>query len=135
MEFFEPRINADAALFWDGCREHRLQFQRCKACGKLRWPAAYLCPDCLSEETEMAAVPAEGRLYSYVVMHKPFHPSVADKVPYVVATVDLSCGVRVLTNMFDCRPEQLHCGDEVFIGFADSESYSRPIAHLKGESI
>lgn len=135
MAFFEPRINADAASYWNGCREHKLQFQRCKVCGKLRWPAAYLCPDCLSEETELMEVPAEGKLYSYVVMYKPFHPSVADKVPYVVATVDLSCGVRILTNMFDCQLEQLCCGADVIVDFEDSENYSRPIACLKGELI
>ena len=113
MEFFEPRINADAAGFWEGCREHTLRFQRCRCCGHVRWPAAYLCPECLSSDTEMTQLPPEGVLYSYVVMHKPFHPSVADKVPYVVATVDLQDGVRILTNLVDCDPATLRCGDKV----------------------
>ena len=96
MEFFEPRINADAAGFWEGCREHTLRFQRCRCCGHVRWPAAYLCPECLSSDTEMIQLPPEGVLYSYVVMHKPFHPSVADHQTTggypklaTVATVDL----------------------------------------------
>lgn len=134
MEFFEPRMNADTVAFWEGCRAHELRFQRCKACGHVRWPAAYLCPECLSNETETTVLPPEGTLYSYVVMHKPFHPSVTDKVPYVVATVDLNDGVRILTNLVDCDPEKLRCGDKVVIDFADSETYSRPIARLKGVS-
>lgn len=133
MEFFEPRVNADTAAFWEGCRAHELRFQRCCACGHVRWPGAYLCPECLSSETEITTLPPEGTLYSYVAMHKPFHPSVADKVPYVVATVDLSQGVRILTNLLDCDPEDIHCGDKVTIGFEDSETYSRPIARRKGE--
>lgn len=134
MEFFEPRINADAAPFWEGCREHKLRFQRCRCCGHVRWPAAYLCPECLSSDTEWVELPREGVLYSYVVMHKPFHPSVADKVPYVVVTVDFPEGVRILTNLVDCDPAKLRCGDRVCIDFEDSETYSRPIARKKGAS-
>lgn len=134
MDFFEPRVNMDTADFWEGCRNHELRFQRCRACGKVRWPGAYLCPDCLSGDTEIAVLPPEGKLYSYVVIHKPFHPSVAEKVPYVVATVDLEEGVRILANLADGDMDGLHCGAPVTIGFVDSGTYSRPVVRLKGES-
>ena len=39
-EFFEPRISADTKAYWDGCREHKLMGQKCKACGRLRIPAS-----------------------------------------------------------------------------------------------
>lgn len=133
MKFFEPRINADTAFFWEGCHAHELRFQRCRNCGHVRWPAAYVCPECLSSDSEITVLPKEGVLYSYVVMHKPFHPSVADKVPYVVATVDLQDGVRILTNLEGCDIQTLHCGDKVCIDFVDSETYSRPVARIKGE--
>ena len=131
MEFFEPKINADAVAFWEGCKAHELRFQCCCKCGHVRWPAAYLCPQCLSEDTEMVVLPPEGKLYSYVVMHKVFHPSLAEKVPYVVATVDLADGVRILTNLEGCGAAQLHCGMPVDIVFEDSENYSRPIAKIR----
>ncbi len=132
MEFFAPRINQDTALFWDGCRRHKLCFQRCRHCGRARWPGSWLCPDCLSEDWEPTELAPEGVLYSYVVMEKPFHPGVADKVPYVVAAVDLADGVRILANL-EGDPAQLRCGAPVRIAFCDSEGYSRPIARLKGE--
>lgn len=132
MEFFEPRVNMDAETFWEGCREHELRFQRCKACGKLRWPAAHLCPDCLSGDAELAVLPPEGTIYSYVVMHKPFHSSTADKVPYVVAAVDLGEGVRILANLADGETGQIRCGAPVSVEFQDSETYSRPVVRLKG---
>lgn len=132
MEFFEPRVNMDAAAFWEGCREHELRFQRCKACGKLRWPAAHLCPDCLSGDVELATLPPEGTIYSYVVMHKPFHPSTADKVPYVVAAVDLGEGVRILANLADGETGPIRCGAPVTVEFQDSKTYSRPVVRLKG---
>ena len=66
-------------------------------------------------------------------MYKPFHPSLADKVPYVVAAVDIADGVRIIANILDCDIEKLCCGDSVVIDFADAETYSRPIARIKGE--
>lgn len=133
MDFFEPRISVDTAAWWEGCRAHELRFQKCSCCGKVRWPASYVCPQCSSEAFERVVLPNEGTLYSFVVMHKPFHPSLQDKVPYIVAEVDLAEGVRISANMFDVAPEQLHCGAPVEIVFSDSETYSRPIAKLKGE--
>lgn len=134
LEFFEPRINPDTAPFWEGCRAHTLRFQRCAKCGHVRWPASYLCPECLSEETEPAILPPVGKLYAYVVMHRAFHPDVTDKVPYVIATVDLEDDVRILTNLIDCDPKDLRCGQDVVIDFIDSQTYSRPVARLKGEN-
>ena len=41
---------------------------------RLRWPASWLCPDCLSEAAETAALPEEGTLYSFVhqVAYQPY---------------------------------------------------------------
>lgn len=133
MDFFEPRISHDTVEFWEGCREHKLLIKRCSNCGKLIWPAGWLCSECLCDEGKTVEVAPEGTLYSYIVMHKPFHPSLSDKVPYVVAAVDLDDGVRILTNIMDCDIDTLHCGVRVGIDFADSENYSRPIAYIKGE--
>lgn len=132
-DFFAPVVNPDNKAYWDGCKEHKLLVQRCKKCGRLRIPASYVCQDCLSTETELAEMAPEGTLYSFVVMHRAFHPSVQEKTPYVVATIDLAENVRILANMFDVDPDSLHCGDAVTISFADSETYSRPIASLKKE--
>ena len=130
-DFFEPRISADTKAYWEGCRAHELRFQRCKCCGRLRAPAAYLCPECLSEENELVTLPNEGTLYSYIVMRKPFHPSLAEKVPYVVAAVDLTEDIRILANMEMSELEGLRCGDKLEIGWYDSETYSRPIARRR----
>lgn len=130
-DFFAPRISADTKVYWDGCKEHKLCVQRCKKCGRLRIPASYVCPDCLSTETEITEMAPTGTLYSYVVMNRAFHPSVQEKIPYIVATIDLTENVRILANMFDVDPDTLRCGAPVTIEFADSEGYSRPIARLK----
>ena len=133
LDFFAPRVSADTKEFWEGCKEHKLKIQRCKQCGKLRWPASYLCPDCLSEETEYTELSGEGTLYSYVVFHKPFHPSLQEKVPYVVVEVDLEGGVRLITNIVNCKPEDLACDKKVKMKWMDCEEYTKPVFELREE--
>ena len=104
--------------------------QRCADCGHLRWPAAYLCPECLSEKTELVEIGPVGTVYSFVVFHKPFDPSLKDKLPYVVATVDIG-GVRMLSNIVNCSPNDVHCGASVRLCFADADTFTRPVFELE----
>lgn len=134
LDFFAPRISADTKMFWEGCKEHKLEIQRCKKCGKLRWPAAFLCPDCLSSETEMKEMSGDGTLYSYVTFQKAFHPSVQDKVPYTVGVVELEGGVRIISNIVDCEPEQLACNKRVKMKWMDCEEYTKPVFELVEEA-
>ena len=134
LDFFAPRISADTKMFWEGCKEHKLEIQRCKKCGKLRWPAAFLCPDCLSSETEMQEMSGDGTLYSYVTFQKAFHPSVQDKVPYTVGVVELEGGVRIISNIVDCEPEQLACNKKVKMKWMDCEEYTKPVFELVEEA-
>ena len=134
LDFFAPRISADTKMFWEGCKEHKLEIQRCKKCGKLRWPAAFLCPDCLSSETEMQVMSGDGTLYSYVTFQKAFHPSVQDKVPYTVGVVELEGGVRIISNIVDCEPEQLACNKKVKMKWMDCEEYTKPVFELVEEA-
>lgn len=134
LDFFAPRISADTKMFWEGCKEHKLEIQRCKQCGKLRWPAAFLCPDCLSSETELQKMSGEGTLYSYVTFQKAFHPSVQDKVPYTVGVVELEGGVRIISNIVDCEPEQLACNKKVKMKWMDCEEYTKPVFELVEEA-
>ena len=126
LDFFAPRISADTKTFWEGCKEQK--------CGKLRWPAAFLCPDCLSSETEMQEMSGEGTLYSYVTFQKAFHPSVQDKVPYTVGVIEMEGGVRIISNIVDCEPEQLACNKKVKMKWMDCEEYTKPVFELVEEA-
>ena len=121
LDFFAPRISADTKTFWEGCKEHKLEIQRCKKCGKLRW-------------TEMQEMSGEGTLYSYVTFQKAFHPSVQDKVPYTVGVVEMEGGVRIISNIVDCEPEQLACNKRVKMKWMDCEEYTKPVFELVEEA-
>ena len=130
VTFFTPRISADTKAFWDACREHKLAFQKCSVCGTVRWPAGYLCPECLSEQLTMTELPQEGAVESFIVFQKPFHPSLQETVPYITATVNLADGVRIVTNIVNSNPDKVRCGARVRLIWIDSETYTRPAAEL-----
>ncbi|MFH1490761.1 MAG: Zn-ribbon domain-containing OB-fold protein [Pseudomonadota bacterium] len=116
-----PQPNADTEPFWDGCCEHVLRFQKCKGCGHIRWPASFLCPACHSRETAWIAAEGRGKIYSYVVYHRAYHPGFEGEVPYVVALVELEEGPRMITNIIGCRPEEVRCGMPVEVAWEDIE--------------
>ena len=127
---FMPRVTDDSRPFWEGCAQHKLLFQRCSRCGKARMPASFLCPHCLSTEFVWQQSAGRGRIYSYVVFHHAFHAALSDRIPYVVASVDLDEGVRLLTNIPNCDTNQIDCGIPVEISFVDAgNGVCLPIFH------
>ena len=118
---FLPKISDDAAPFWQGCREQRLLFQKCSDCGHIRYPASVVCPECLSAAHAWIEVKGEGRIYSFVVFQRAFHPSMADRIPYVVAVVELDEGPSFLTNIVDCDPLQVSCDQRVRIKWEETD--------------
>lgn len=114
-----PNTNALAKVYWDYCRQHELRIQRCKGCGKYRHYPLELCPNCNSFDVEWVKVGGKGIVYSYVVPHRAFHPGFADEVPYVVATVELNEGVRMISRLVDIGPEDVKIGMRLEVDFQD----------------
>ncbi|SHK67864.1 hypothetical protein SAMN05443637_11041 [Pseudonocardia thermophila] len=94
-----PQPDPDSAPYWQALREHRVVVQRCAACGVHHFPPTPGCPHCGHPDVTWVEVPATGTVYSYVTVHRAFDPAFADQVPYVIATVDLDCGARVIGRL------------------------------------
>ena len=116
-----PAANAETAGWWEACLSHRLVVQRCTSCGVTRHPPGPVCPDCQCLESEWAALPGTGTVYSYTVVRQAFLPSLADTVPYVVAAVepDGAGGARLVTNVVECDPEEVCVGMAVEVVWED----------------
>jgi hypothetical protein len=110
------------APYWEAARRHELVVQRCRGCGTHRFPARDLCSRCLSRETDWTAVAGRGTLFSYAIMHQVYHPWFADRVPYVVAVIELAEGARVVSNVIDCPLEDVRVGMPVEVVFEDVTS-------------
>jgi uncharacterized OB-fold protein len=70
-----------------------------------------VCPGCLGSTLEWRESRGHGVVYACTVEHKAQTPAL--EAPYVVALVDLDEGVRLLSNVVGCPPDQVGVGDRV----------------------
>jgi len=105
-----PEITDQNRSFWESARAGRLKLQRCRDCGRWRYPPAHHCYWCLSEEADWEPVSGRGTVYSFVVFHQAFHPAFKDRLPYNVAVVELVEGPRLVTNIVGCRNDEIYVG-------------------------
>jgi len=122
-----PNINGDSREFWAGCKGHELRFQKCQACGHVRWPASIICPMCYSKETNWIAARGNGKVYTFAVYHVAYDPAFENDLPYVVADVALEEGPRLVTNIVGCPPEEVRCEMPVEVVWEDiTDEFSLP---------
>jgi len=114
-----PMPSELSAPFWEACRRHELVIQRCQNCRALRFPPAILCPECLSAVVEWTRVSGGGKIFSFVVFHRVYHPGFAADVPYTVALIELEEGPRLVSNIVDCPPSEVACDLPVEVVFED----------------
>jgi hypothetical protein len=114
-----PRIDEESKGFWEACRRHELYMQRCRACGSCRYYPRALCPACLSDDTEWVRSSGRGTVYTFTVTHQNQAPGFRDELPYVLAYVGLEEGVRLLTNVVGCPPDDVRIGMRVEVVFDD----------------
>jgi uncharacterized protein len=110
-----PAITRDNAFWWEGVEAGKLLIQRCGGCGTLRHPPRPMCPTCQSLEWDTVEASGRGTVYSYVINHHPQIP--AFDYPLVIALVELEEGTRLVTNVLDVAPEDVHVGMPVEVSF------------------
>ena len=123
-----PAINDVNRPFWDGCRSGQLKVQRCSDCGRLRYPASVVCPECLGSGAEWQPVSGKGQVFSFVVFHRGYHPAWEGKVPYNVALIELDEGPIMLSNVVEVDNAKLEVGLPVRAAFdAMDDSLAIPV--------
>jgi uncharacterized protein len=117
----EPPVGAESGPFWEATREGTLLVQWCTSCDRgIFYPRAF-CPYCptsgssgSSEGSTLEWRTASGRaaVHAATIEYKPAATgsTFSDGQPYVVALVDLDEGVRMMTNIVGCPPEDVHIG-------------------------
>ncbi len=94
-----PSVDEDSAPFWSALREHRIVLQRCAQCGEVRFPRMPGCPRCGSSASDDIAATGHGRIYSWIVVHRPLGSIPEEALPSTIATVELAEGCRVLGRL------------------------------------
>jgi uncharacterized OB-fold protein len=124
-----PVPDVDTQPFWDGCREHALKAQRCRSCGKFRWPPQGFCPHCYSWDHEWVTLSGRGTVRSFSVVFHSAVPAFKDDLPYVVAIVTLDGTDREVdlkTNVIDCPWESVTVGLPVEVVYTEVGAATLP---------
>jgi uncharacterized OB-fold protein len=114
-----PHIDEEMRPWWEALQRHELYVQKCRDCGDLRFHPRAVCPSCLSSRTEWVRSKGTGKIYTFTVTHQNQAAGFRESLPYVMAWVELDEGVKMLTNIVDCPPEQVRIGMPVEAVFDD----------------
>jgi uncharacterized protein len=93
--------------FFDRAHDGHLALQTCRDCGGQWFPPSSNCPTCLGEDLEWVNTSGNGRLWSWVVMHRSYGPAFKDEIPYVVAAVQLVEGPLMMSTIVGTPREEL----------------------------
>src|SRR3990170_4724400 len=115
-----PTPSPDTQRYWEGCKSHELWLPFC--------PRRF-CPECFGWDIEWRRASGRGKVYSYAIQYRAFHPGWSDKTPYVTALVELDEGPRLYTNLIDVEPDpkNIQCDMAVEVVFEEiSEEIALP---------
>lgn len=118
LPFPDPRT-AEAAHFFDAAAQGHLELQRCEGCATVWFYPRPACVACGAETYTWFAASGRGRVHSYSIVHRAPTPAFRDRVPYVVALIDLDEGPRMMTNLVGDDALAVAIGDAVEVLFED----------------
>jgi uncharacterized OB-fold protein len=113
-KYLWPQPTPEDREFWEGARRGELRLQRCTTCGKHQHYARFLCTHCGETTLEWVTASGNGTVYSYTVVRQNGVPPFSERVPFVVAAIELDeDAVRVLAAMPKVAPDDARIGMRV----------------------
>ncbi|MEM2465677.1 MAG: Zn-ribbon domain-containing OB-fold protein [Candidatus Bathyarchaeia archaeon] len=111
--------------FWEGLKQGKILTTKCKKCGKLCFPPAADCANCLSSDVEWVELSSEATIETFT--HVVVRPTTfQQEKPYTVAIGRLREGVRVLAWLTGFKLSEVKIGMKAKL-VAKLTSEGRPI--------
>ena len=114
-----PVIDEETRPWWEALQRHELYVQKCRDCGDLRYHPRAQCTNCLSPRTEWIRCSGRGTVYTFTTTYQNQGAGFRESLPYIMAWVELEEGVKILTNLVECRPEEAKIGMPVEVVYED----------------
>jgi uncharacterized protein len=113
--FIGSLIDDRTQPFWDAAKREQLVAPKCANCGTFRMPPSRFCTNCLSMDLEYEPLTGTGTVFTFIIVRHPLNPMAADYVPFMPAAIDAdgAPGMRFISNVVDCEPEDVHVGMKV----------------------
>ncbi len=116
-KYFNLILDAESKPYWDAAKKKKLLIQRCMDTGKCFLYSRRLQNISISDNYEWIESEGKGTIYSFTIVFSAAGEYYADKVPYVVASINLTEGARIITNILTDRPKDIKINDEVYVVF------------------
>lgn len=105
-------------------QRYRLEAVKCKKCGKISFPPRLICSGCGSRKFDKTKLSDNGKIVTYTTI-RVAPTQFTTQVPYSIAIVETDNGVRITTQVVDCKPEDLEIGKKVKFVFRKLYSEGR----------
>jgi uncharacterized protein len=87
------------SAYWAAARRGVILLQRCADCAVVMHPPEPVCPGGAGHELRWFEAAGQGRLASFTKVEHAVHPAVQERLPYLVALVELDEGPRIVCNL------------------------------------
>ncbi|MDX1376475.1 MAG: Zn-ribbon domain-containing OB-fold protein [Burkholderiales bacterium] len=118
LPFPEPQT-AEARHFFAAAAEGRLELQRCAACGRVWFFPRPACVACGATDYAWLRASGRGTLHSFSIVRRAPSAEFRERVPYVVALVDLEEGPRMMANVLGEGALEVSIGDALELTFEE----------------
>ena len=106
-------------IFWDGCKNRKLLYQKCKDCGEVIFYPKHVCPGCMSRNLEWKESRGKGKIHTFTVTYEAAPPEFMGDMPYCLALITLDEGFKMMSNIIDYDFEKMECDMPVEVVFQD----------------
>lgn len=110
-----PEPDERTAPFFEGAARGALVIPLCRACGTWLPPGVAACTECWSEDLGWREASGRATLYTFGIMHQPYHP--AFELPYNLVEVELEEGPRLNTVVVGVPSEELEVAMPLVVAF------------------
>jgi uncharacterized OB-fold protein len=122
-----PEMQPWSKEFWKASKQHKLLIQECRDCNSKIFYPRKLCPECWSSNLSWLESSGKGRIFTFSITMTGVEKKFQEDLPYILALVDLKEGVRMMTNIVECKPEEVKIGMDVEVVFEDiTEEFALP---------
>ncbi|AIT81484.1 hypothetical protein JI59_17745 [Novosphingobium pentaromativorans US6-1] len=122
-----PTSSDRAREFWLGGASGKLMIAQCDDCGHRIHPPRPVCPCCYGKAINFTPVSGRATVHSFTINRYQWTKEMPP--PYVLAEVDLEDqeGLRLLTTVTGCAPEDVAIGMKVTAAFVEVEDGWIPV--------
>jgi uncharacterized OB-fold protein len=120
----EPVPSDFSMPFWEATKDHRLLLQYDPVAGRYQFfprPASIFSG---RRNLEWRAAAGTGSVYTFTIVHRAPLPAFAARTPYVVASIELDEGVRIMAQVVDCPAGDVRIGMRVQLAWEPRGEYN-----------